>query len=67
MRITENFFDPLDYRTDQPQQISLHLVANDDGEDYVEISTSVMSPRIKASHLHILIGMLEALKKRANV
>lgn len=69
MRITENFVDPLAERSDGmiPQQVSLHLVSDGTGDPYVEIDTSVMKPRIAAGHLHILIGMLETLKKRAGV
>lgn len=65
MRITENFVDPLDYQGNRMQQVSLHLVANDDREMYVEIHHSDMNPRIKVEDLSTLIGMLEALKRRA--
>lgn len=65
MRITENFVDPLGRPNADLQQLSLHLVVNEDGEQYIEVHHSTINPRIKAEDLGTLIGMLEALKKRA--
>lgn len=65
MRITENFVDPLAHRGNDLQQVSVLLVVNDDGEPYVEIHHSNMTPRIRAQDLDVLISMYEALKRRA--
>lgn len=62
MRITENFIDPLDYQGNRLNQFTVALVANDDGEPYIEIEAA---PRVRAADLGVLIGMLEVLKRRA--
>lgn len=63
MRITENFVNP---RFGDIQQISLHLVhGEDDGPNRVDIHISGSNPSIRLQDIGTLIGMLEALKRRA--
>lgn len=65
MRITENFIDPLDDRDDGMIQISVHLTKRGDGQQYVQFDFSKMTPRIEVERLGTLIGMLQALERRA--
>lgn len=63
MRITENFVYPSDKLCD-PMQISISI--NDSGPaNYVQLDFSQLTPRIRLQDLDILIGMLEAIKRRA--
>lgn len=64
MRITENFTDALSERN-EVQQVSLLLVRDEYGKFYVEIHHSNLNPRIRAEDLGTLIGMFEALQRRA--
>lgn len=59
MRITENFDHP-DHP--EPTQISVQLSNNG---AYVTLDTSRVDPKIHARDLGTLIGMLQALQRRA--
>lgn len=63
MRITENFTHP-DSRS-EPQQVTVFL---NTAATYncVELHFSVMTPRIRLQDLDILIGMLQAVQRRAS-
>lgn len=61
MRITENFVYP--ERTGDPMQVSISI--NTSGSaNYVQLDFSQLTPRIRLQDLDILIGMLEAIKRR---
>jgi hypothetical protein len=59
MRITENFDYP---HSDDPTQISVLL--SEEGA-YVTLTSSRIDPKIHARDLGTLIGMLQALQRRA--
>jgi hypothetical protein len=64
VRITENFTYPTDRGEIDPMQVSIFL--NTTGPvNYVQLDFSQLTPRIRLQDLGTLIGMLEAIKRRA--
>lgn len=64
MRITENFVNPRQAATgsSELQQVSFYL---DEREKTIEMQFSHMGPIFRLQDIGTLIGMLEALKRRA--